>query len=583
VSRVHLALADAAAVAAGVLAALLVLLVAGAEPVSDAPAFLGLGIGIGAPLTLAAFASLGLYAPAWPRRAPWSAVAGVGWAGAVAAFALAYAEPFDAPLGPLAAIIVAVAAAVGAEREALRRRAPVPEEEPAEEPEPAAELAHRRAAGPAVERAAVDIPDGPPPAEITVRVNGLSKRFELPHEQVHTLKERVVHPTRRRRFEALQALDDVSFQVERGEFFGIVGRNGSGKSTMMKCLAGIYGADEGEMWLRGRMAPFIELGVGFNPELTARDNVIINAIMLGLTPAQARERYDDIIAFAELEEFVDLKLKNYSSGMHVRLAFSVMVHVDADVLLIDEVLAVGDAAFQQKCFDALNRAHDEGRTILLVTHDMDAVQRFCSRALLLERGVPVALGDAAAVTRRYLQLNFPALELPEDDEVAALPEGDGDGTAHVVDTWFQDATGARAEVLELRQDAAIAMRVRFRQPVTEPVFAFSIFDDQHRRVFTASTQVDGKETGSFVAGEEMTVALSFPNWLGPGRYFVSSHVGHPGGTGLRAMAHREDAATVIVMGSGGGGGLVDIPHEFHVLRDEPRTGNAQAGAEVSSR
>src|SRR5918997_3391325 len=151
------------------------------------------------------------------------------------------------------------------------------------------------------------------PSSVAVRAHGVSKSFRLPSEQVHTLKERVVHPTRRRSFERLEALRDVSFDVERGECFGIVGRNGSGKSTLMKCLSGIYRADEGRMWTRGRLAPFIELGVGFNPELAAPDNVLLNAIMLGLTPAQARERYDDIIAFAELEEFVDLKLKNYSS------------------------------------------------------------------------------------------------------------------------------------------------------------------------------------------------------------------------------------------------------------------------------
>ncbi len=162
----------------------------------------------------------------------------------------------------------------------------------------------------------------------------------------------------------------------------------------MKCLAGIYSADAGEMWLRGRMAPFIELGVGFNPDLTAHDNVLLNAVMLGLTPEQADARYDAIIDFAELREFQDLKLKNYSSGMQVRLAFAVMVHVDADLLLIDEVLAVGDASFQQKCYDVLHQAKRDGRTILLVTHDMDQVQRFCDRAMLLERG------DAGRARRR---------------------------------------------------------------------------------------------------------------------------------------------------------------------------------------
>src|SRR5262249_51531654 len=155
---------------------------------------------------------------------------------------------------------------------------------------------------------------------------------------------------RSRTYDLLEALKHVDVDIAPGEFFGIVGRNGSGKSTLLKCLAGIYEADAGEIAINGRLSPFIELGVGFNPELTARDNVIINAIMLGLSRKEAHERFDDIIAFAELEEFVDLKLKNYSSGMHVRLAFATAVQVDADILLIDEVLAVGDAAFQQKCF-----------------------------------------------------------------------------------------------------------------------------------------------------------------------------------------------------------------------------------------
>src|SRR5438309_545222 len=175
---------------------------------------------------------------------------------------------------------------------------------------------------------------------------GVHKRFKIPEERSHTLKERALHPLRRSRHEQLHALKDISVDVAPGEFFGIVGRNGSGKSTLLKCLAGIYRIDEGDLAVNGRLSPFIELGVGFNPDLTAHDNVIINAIMLGLSRKQAVERFDDIIRFAELEEFIDLKLKNYSSGMYVRLAFATAVQVDADILLIDEVLAVGDAAFQ---------------------------------------------------------------------------------------------------------------------------------------------------------------------------------------------------------------------------------------------
>jgi ABC-type polysaccharide/polyol phosphate transport system ATPase subunit len=169
-------------------------------------------------------------------------------------------------------------------------------------------------------------------APISVRVTGLSKTFRVPEHRVHTLKERALHPLRRTSFDQFLVLNDISFEVLQGEFFGIVGRNGSGKSTLLKCLAGIYRADGGTIEVAGRLSPFIELGVGFNPDLTARDNVLINAVMMGLTPRQARERLEEIIAFAELERFVDQKLKNYSSGMQVRLAFSVMVQSDPDAM-----------------------------------------------------------------------------------------------------------------------------------------------------------------------------------------------------------------------------------------------------------
>src|SRR4051795_10671396 len=275
-----------------------------------------------------------------------------------------------------------------------------------------------------------------------VVVDGVSKAFRLPHEKVSTLKERALHPFKRSRFDRLHALDEVSFVVPQGEFFGIVGRNGSGKSTLLKCLAGIYKADAGEMYVDGRMSTFIELGVGFNPDLAARDNVIMNAIMLGLTPKEARSLVDPVIEFAELEEFVELKLKNYSSGMHVRLAFSVMLQAQSDILLIDEVLAVGDAAFQQKCFDEFNRMRDEGRTILFVTHDMGSVTRFCHRALLLERGRIVTIGEPAEVASEYLELNF-GRETGETTTKGDVDERPGDRSARIVEAWIEDDTGER--------------------------------------------------------------------------------------------------------------------------------------------
>ena len=226
-----------------------------------------------------------------------------------------------------------------------------------------------------------------------IAAQGVWKTFRLPFDRPSTLKQRVLHPRRSRAATQLHAVRDVSFEVKHGEFFGIIGRNGSGKSTMLKCLAGIYQPDRGTISLAGRVSPFIELGVGFNPELTARDNVVVNAALLGMPRSEAVARFDEIIRFAELEQFVDLKLKNYSSGMQVRLGFSAAIQAQADIYLVDEVLAVGDARFQEKCFDTFRRMKRENRTVVYVTHDLASVERFCDRAMLLEQGEVVEIGD----------------------------------------------------------------------------------------------------------------------------------------------------------------------------------------------
>jgi ABC-2 type transport system ATP-binding protein len=260
-------------------------------------------------------------------------------------------------------------------------------------------LTDGRAGGPLAADAAAS-----PPMLI---VDGVSKRFRVAHERAFTIKERALHPFRTREHHVLEALTDVSFELGSGEWIGVVGRNGSGKSTLLKCIAGIYRADEGRIAARGRLSQFIELGVGFNPNLRARDNVLLNGVMLGLSPERARDCFDEVIDYAGLGEFVDLKLKNYSSGMQVRLAFAVMVQVDADVLLIDEVLAVGDAVFQRKCLEVLERKREQGCGVVLVTHDMDAVERRCDRAVLLDRGHVLEIGDPSDVARSYGRLNFP--------------------------------------------------------------------------------------------------------------------------------------------------------------------------------
>lgn len=234
-----------------------------------------------------------------------------------------------------------------------------------------------------------------------IEVRDLRKTFRLPHERRDTLREYFLHPLTRVDYEGNVALQDVSFDVGSGECFGIIGPNGSGKSTLMKLVAGIYQADSGRVLVHGRLSPFIELGVGFNPELTGRDNIRINGTLLGLSKGEMRRRFDDIVGFAELERFVDQKLKNYSSGMQVRLAYSIAIQVDFDVLLLDEVLAVGDRAFQDKCFETFERFRTEGKTIVFVSHDLEAVRRVCDRTLLLRGGAAIASGPTDEVVDAY--------------------------------------------------------------------------------------------------------------------------------------------------------------------------------------
>jgi ABC-type polysaccharide/polyol phosphate transport system ATPase subunit len=234
-----------------------------------------------------------------------------------------------------------------------------------------------------------------------IRVNNISKTFKIPLENRYTFKENLVELFRPAKYEKIRALDDVSFKVDEGEFLGIIGPNGSGKSTLLKILAGILVPNNGSLEIEGKISPFLELGVGFNLDLTARENVYQNGIILGLSRKQVDERFDKIIEFSELQRFVDTKMKNFSSGMHVRLAFSVAIQVDADILLMDEVLAVGDMHFQQKCFDVFNRYKEEKKTIILVTHDMGAVQRYCSLAIFVNQGKIIIDGSPQEVVEEY--------------------------------------------------------------------------------------------------------------------------------------------------------------------------------------
>ncbi len=401
------------------------------------------------------------------------------------------------------------------------------------------------------------------PREISIDVERLSKSYMIPTQKLDTLKERAVRPFERAQYRRLRALDDVSFDVGRGEFFGIVGRNGSGKSTLLKLLASIYRADAGRIRIAGRVVPFIELGVGFNLELSARDNVVLNGVMMGLSPREARWRFNEVIEFAELEEFSELKLKNYSSGMMVRLGFALLTLVDADVLLIDEVLAVGDAAFQQKSFDAFSRLHREGRTIVLVTHDMNTVQGHCDRAILLEEGQILQQGDAGDVARRYLELNFEHRRADKESEDVRF-HGGGD-VAEFLEVRIVDEAGAEVTSIEARQPIRIEIEIEAKTRIERPMFGFQILDGDGLQIFAPDPWgLDDPLTDrALEAGDRVRLRAEVANPLASGHYYLNCALGRLSAQ-MEMMAFRKHAADFVVYGVKPFGGLVRLDYQTSV-------------------
>jgi len=238
-----------------------------------------------------------------------------------------------------------------------------------------------------------------------VVVDNISKRFRIPHEKKTTLFQNIVGVVKRQfDYEEFWALRDVSFEIKRGETFGIIGRNGSGKTTLLKILARVLYPDNGSVTVNGKVAPFLELGIGFQPELTAKENVYIYSCILGISRKEVDRKYDDIFDFAELKKFENMKLKNFSSGMYLRLAFSTAIHANPDTLLIDEVLAVGDEDFQKKCRNKINEFREQGKTIVFASHSMDNVRSLCRRSMLLDYGTIVSMGNTEKVINDYLAI-----------------------------------------------------------------------------------------------------------------------------------------------------------------------------------
>ena len=401
---------------------------------------------------------------------------------------------------------------------------------------------------------------------MAIEVRGLRKTFRVPRHRIDTLKERATHPFARAEYRELHALRDVSFEVRQGEFFGIVGRNGSGKSSLLKIMASIYGADAGSIRMAGRVAPFIELGVGFNPELTARENVVLNGVMMGLGRREAARRLDAVLQFAELEEFTELKLKNYSSGMMVRLAFAVMVQADADVMLVDEVLAVGDAAFAQKCMDVFREKRKAGKTIVLVTHDMATVQGMCDRAMLLHDGHLRYVGDPEEAALRYYRLNFGGGE-GEDGEGEDGEGEDGEGRpsavpdvhARLVHAWLGDEAGERVENVEQGQPIRFDVLLEARRELTSPIFAIHVLNADGATLFGFNTTLEDDEGGRparVAGGQRVRITGRIENPLLPGRYFVRCFIYREGRQ--RGALQVLDVSDFVVFGTRPAPGLVSV-------------------------
>ena len=345
--------------------------------------------------------------------------------------------------------------------------------------------------------------------DVAIRVENVSKSFKLPHNKQSSLKGALINLIGRgdRTYETQEVLKNISFEIKKGEFFGIVGRNGSGKSTLLKMLAGIYTPTSGKIMVNGTLTPFIELGVGFSPELTGRENIYLNGALLGFNEKEVDEMYEDIVSFAELERFVDQKFKNYSSGLQVRLAFSIAIKVNTGILVLDEVLAVGDAAFQQKCFDYFMNLKHQKKTVVLVTHDMGAVRQYCDRAILIESGAVSDRGTPEKIAAAYQKLFIETHESSSFNEAERWGSGD-----------------VRVEKASTRVDGQkvqITTKYKVRESVEKPIFGLSIYSPGDIGLVDMNTYQLNKQTGDLNTGDLVEIVWEVPNIFTKGKYRVS--------------------------------------------------------------
>jgi ABC-2 type transport system ATP-binding protein len=399
--------------------------------------------------------------------------------------------------------------------------------------------------------------------EPAIIVKDVRKTFKLPHEQASGIKQTIVNFTSREKgFESQKVLDGISFEIKQGEFFGIVGRNGSGKSTLLKLLAGIYAPDEGLIQVNGSLTPFIELGVGFNPELTGRENVYLNGALLGFSRQQMELMYDDIVDFAELSRFMDQKLKNYSSGMQVRLAFAIAIRSDSDILLIDEVLAVGDVAFQTKCFDYFLKLKREKKTVILVSHDRSSLERFCTSGILLEKGQLISAGKIDKVLDDYSNIVLGEMNSSIRTETKSSTDSDG---AKLLSINLFDKKAKTAK-LKYGSQATLVVEIEFTKPIENPIFGITLWKKNNDEAVYATNNLtdDAGESGKFKTGDTLKFEVSIPSLINDGEYTAEIGVANRSATVF--LLRKKEAIKFQIFGSKNPHSLIATRSNMKVLK-----------------
>ena len=416
---------------------------------------------------------------------------------------------------------------------------------------------------------------------LAVSIQNLTKAYKLYRSGKDRLKE-AFNPFGKSYHQEFNALDGLNIDIPKGSTTGIIGRNGSGKSTLLQCICGIVTPSSGKVMVNGKIAALLELGAGFNPEFSGRDNLYINGAILGLSPEQIAQREDAILAFADIGDYIDQPVRAYSSGMFVRLAFAIAIHVDPEVLIVDEALAVGDIHFQAKCFKRFNQFREQGVTVIFVTHDLNMVTQYCDQAYLLSKGNIVSRGAPRDVVAEYrkIEVGFSSDKKPgsqeadkhsaKENENTKLFEQNpyevryGNNKAKIIDGGIFDQDDQPVQTLNLGEEFTVRMRVEFDQDVDTAVFAFTIKNAKGTELAGTNTDFAGIQPTLFRKGEIAVVEFTQKMRLNPASYLLSLGCVDLSGEELEIYDRRHEFLSFQVISGKPAVGVVDLESKISI-------------------